>query len=260
MNERNEERLDRFERQTAVPMLVLSIAIIPVLVIPLTVDLSDSTYDTIIAIDWILWAVFALEYGTRLMLARDKGRFFRSNLLDLLVVVLPFLRPLRVVRSARALRALRAARASAFLFRGGKAAREVLTRHKLNYALSITIGAVVVGALMVLSFERDVEGATITTVPDALWWAVTTVTTVGYGDKYPITAGGRGIAVVLMVMGIALFGFLAGSLASYFLETDTDSAAEPQPDLAQIDERLRRIETMLQSARDDVFDSGDEPR
>jgi voltage-gated potassium channel len=237
------EALERFERLTAWPMLILSIAILPLLLIPLAADLSPGTEATFIALDWIIWAVFAVEYGIRLYLAPEKGAFFRRNLIDLVVVVIPFLRPLRVVRSARALRLLRAARAGAFMIRGLDALRDVLTRHKLNYALAVAIVVVVAGALLVESFERDAPEGNIESIPDALWWAITTVTTVGYGDRFPTTAAGRGVGVVLMIVGIALFGMLAGSLASFFVEKREEEAVDPQ--LAEIIERLDRIERRL---------------
>lgn len=235
--------LERFERATAWPMMVLAIAIIPLLVIPLAADLSRSTEETFVALEWFIWAAFAAEYLIRLYLAPHKSVFVKTNKIDLLIVLVPFLRPLRIARSARALRVLRAARAGVYLVRGFKALRHVLTRHKLHYALLVTLFVVVASALLVLSFERDVAGSNIASLPDALWWAMTTVTTVGYGDRFPTTAGGRGIGVVLMVVGIALFGFLAGSIASLFVESDEEEKLDPQ--LAEINERLARVEELL---------------
>lgn len=179
--------LERFERQTALPMLVLSLAIVPLLIVPLAFELSDRVESTIVAVDWIIWGVFALEYGIRLYLAPRKGAFVRSNKVDLVVIVLPFLRPLRVVRSARALRLLRAARAATFLGRALDAGREVLTRHKLHYALLVTALVVVAGAGLVYTFEQGAPEAHIESFADALWWGITTVTTVGYGDTFPTT-------------------------------------------------------------------------
>ena len=241
---RSPDALERFERQTAIPMLVLSVAIVPLLLAPLLFDLSEGTSSTVVAIDWIIWAIFAVEYGTRLLLAPVKLQFIRSNKIDLLVVLLPFLRPLRVVRSARGLRVLRAARTATYLGRAILATQDVLTRHKLHYAVSVTGLVAVAGALLVESFERGAPDSNISSIPDALWWAIATVTTVGYGDRFPVTAAGRGVAVVLMIMGIALFGFLAGSLASFFLEKREDQPEE-DPQLREINERLSRIEQYL---------------
>jgi voltage-gated potassium channel len=122
----------------------------------------------------------------------------------------------------------------------------VLTRHKLNYVLVATLFAVVGGGSLVFEFERDVVDSNIRSLPDAIWWAITTVTTVGYGDKFPVSAEGRGVAVVLMVLGIALFGFLAGSLASFFFERDD----KIDPQLEDLRDRLERIETMLSERSD----------
>ena len=76
---------------------------------------------------------------------------------------------------------------------------------------------ILVGALLVRSVEEGAGEANIRSVADALWWAVTTVTTVGYGDKYPTTGAGRLLAAGLMLLGIGLFGILTASLSSFFV-------------------------------------------
>lgn len=241
--DRSRDALERFESHTAVPMLFLALAMIPLLAIPLIFDLSEGSERTVIALDWLIWALFTAEYGIRLYLAPVKKSFIASNKIDLFVIVLPFLRPLRVVRSARMLRLLQSARAGVFLVRAMGAARDVLTRHKLHYVLALTTVTVIAAAFMVESFERGVPESNIESLPDALWWAMTTVTTVGYGDRFPVTPGGRGVGVVLMILGVALFGVLAGSLASFFLEKDEEQV--PDPRLVEINERLERIEQAL---------------
>jgi voltage-gated potassium channel len=232
------EALERFERQTAWPMLVLALAFIPLLVIPWLTELSPAVETTFFALDWFIWAAFAVEYGIRLYLAPQKGRFVRANVIDLIVVVVPFLRPLRIARSARALRLLRAARLAVLLARAARAGRRVLTGHGLHYALLVALAVTVASAGLVLEFERDAPDANIASFPDALWWAITTVTTVGYGDWFHTTAAGRGVAAVLMLIGIGLFGLLAASLASFFIEQDR----ERDDRLDEVLERLERIE------------------
>jgi voltage-gated potassium channel len=238
------EALERFERQTAWPMLVLSLAIIPLLVVPLVADLSPGTETTLFALDWILWAAFALEYGIRLYLAPQKGRFVRSNVIDLVVVIVPFLRPLRVMRSARMLRLLRAARAGVFLLRGIDAVKDVLTRHKLHYTLLVATAVTIGAGVVVAELERAAPEGNIDSLPDGLWWAVSTVTTVGYGDTFPTTAAGRGFAVVLMLVGVGLFGLLAASLATFLIQRD-EGESEERAAYGEIIERLDRIERRL---------------
>jgi len=87
--------------------------------------------------------------------------------------------------------------------------------------------------------ERGASDANITDYADALWWAATTITTVGYGDRFPTTPAGRGIAVVLMVAGIAFFGVLTASVAAYFVESKESGS------LSEIEKRLERIEKRL---------------
>ncbi|MBA3552423.1 MAG: potassium channel family protein [Actinobacteria bacterium] len=232
--------MDRFERQTALPMLMLALAFIPVLLIPLLLDVSRDTEVTLEGIGWIIWGAFAAEYGIRLYLAPAKGTFVRRNLIDLLIIVVPFLRPLRIARSARALRLLQAARALSAVARGATAARVVLTRHKLHYALVVAAAVIAGSAVAIAEVERSATDSNIRSLSDGLWWAVTTVTTVGYGDRFPVTAVGRGIAVVLMVMGISLFGLLTASLASFFVERDAETS---------VDERLLEIRTQLEEVK-----------
>ena len=97
---------------------------------------------------------------------------------------------------------------------------------------------VAAGAL-VTALERDAPEASIRSLPDGLWWAATTVTTVGYGDTYPKTAAGRGVAVALMVLGIALFSILPANLAALLVEDKED---EVLVQLREVNERLRRLE------------------
>ena len=224
------------------------------LLAPIILDLSPGVETSIFALDWFIWAAFALEYGIRFFLAPRKWDFARSNLIDLLVVVLPFLRPLRLARTARLLRLVGLVRTGVMLARGGKALRVVLTKHRLNYALLIGGVSLVVGSLLVWELERGSPDANIATVPDALWWGITTITTVGYGDRFPTTASGRAVGAILMILGIAFFGLVAASLSSFMV--GRDRATETDPQLTEIAERLSRIEEALGlGALEEVHDS-----
>jgi voltage-gated potassium channel len=261
----SQEALDRFERQTAWPMMVLALAIIPLLVLPLVLDLSRAVESAFFALDWFIWAVFVVEYGVRLYLAPRKRHFVTHNIIDLVFVLVPFLRPLRIVRSARAFALFRAARGTVVLLRAVDAVQDVLKRHKLGYTLLIAMVVVVGSGLLVASLEQADAARNIESIPDGLWWAITTITTVGYGDRFPVTAIGRAIGAVVMVLGIGLFGLLAASLASFLVEKDIEKDLDPQ--MAQIDDRLSRIEALLKNlqpvdegARVRSSEPGQEPR
>jgi voltage-gated potassium channel len=233
--------LERFERATELPLLILALAMIPLILVPLVVDLDGAAEAAVIGADWFIWAVFAFEYIVRLALTDQRARFVRREWPDLLIVVLPFLRPLRIMRSARALRLLRLARLAAALTVVTREGRRLLTRHKLHYALLTTMVMIVACALLVHAVEEG-HGGSIDTVGDALWWAITTVTTVGYGDTFPVTPAGRGIAALLMATGIALFGVLTANLAALLVD---QGASEPDEDGTSIAARLDRIEAQL---------------
>ncbi|RZS59242.1 voltage-gated potassium channel [Microcella putealis] len=171
--------------------------------------IAEPTGATLIAIDvalLVLWAVFAVDYVMRLLLARPRGRWFVRNIPLLLMVLLPFFRSLYLLRLITVLRVLRAATGAAF--RG-------------RVAIYVSVSAViivVIGALGVLDAEQNAPGALITSFPDAVWWALVTITTVGYGDLYPVTGLGRTIATGMMVAGIALVGSVTATFASWFVE------------------------------------------
>ena len=218
---------------------------VPLLVLPLLIELSRAVESALVAADWLIWAVFAFEYIVRLVLTPERWRFMRRHWADLLVVVLPFLRPLRIVKSARALRLLRLARLGSVLSVVSQDAKRLMVRHHLHYALLVVLG-VICGAASLAFIVEDGGGGPIDSFGDALWWAVTTVTTVGYGDTFPVTPAGRGVAAFLMVTGIALFGMLTANLTTFFAERADDAVQTPDPDpvLARLDELLRRIDRL----------------
>jgi hypothetical protein len=120
--------------------------------------------------------------------------------------------------------------------------RRLLVRRGTSFLLLGVTLVVVVAAGLIVAVERDDPHATIHTYGDGLWWALTTIATVGYGDKYPVTAEGRGLAVALMLAGIAAFGVLTAELVALFVG-EQDVTANRH--LLQMDARLRRIEDAL---------------
>jgi voltage-gated potassium channel len=223
-----------------------------VLLIPLIRPLHGALAASFDAVDYLIWVLFGVDYVLRFGLAPDRMRFVRTHLFDLAVVLLPFLRPLRVLRALRglgelrALRLLQASRLAAFLGTGFGHAREVIRRRGLHYVVGVVAAIMLAAAGLEVAFEAHARGSTIHNYPDALWWSVVTVTSVGYGDESPVTAAGRAVAVVLMITGIALFGVVAASIASYFVEQDTDRRVEERMD--EILTVLHRLEARLDAS------------
>jgi voltage-gated potassium channel len=222
--------------------------------VPLLVDLSPGTETAFYALDRFIWVAFVLEYGIRLYLAPSKRYFVSHNIIDLLFVLIPFLRPLRVFRSARAFALFRATRGMVVLLRAVDAVQDVLKRHKLGYTLLIAMVVVVGSGLLVATIEASDPDRNIRTIPDGLWWAVGTITTAAYGDRFPVTVAGRAIAAGVMILGIGLFGLIAATLASFLVEKDLDKELDPQ--IAEISERLERIERLLQRQPSDEGTDG----
>jgi voltage-gated potassium channel len=240
---------ERFSRAVDGPMTVLALAMIPLIVVPLVYDLSPAANSAFLAVFYLVWAAFGVEYLIKLWLAPDRWRFVKANIPDLIIVVVPMLRPLRILRSVRLLRLLRLARLAAFAVEGIHEARDILRRRGLSWVLLIVAALILVAAALVLNFERDAPNGNIRSYPDALWWAVTTITTVGYGDRFPLSPAGRGVAVVLMVAGIAMFGIVTASIAAYFVEQRAEQDLAGRLD--QLLERLDRLEARLATDRDD---------
>ena len=152
---------------------------------------------------WGTWAAFVVDYAMNLVLARERKRWFVRNMHELAIVALPALRPLRLLRLVTLLQVMHRV--------GGNALRGRVLTYVLGAAALLTCA----GALGALDAEENAPGANLTTFGDAVWWAMSTITTVGYGDHYPVTFLGRCVAAGLMVEGIAVLGVVTASVASW---------------------------------------------
>ena len=207
--------LTRWERATELPLIMLAVAFLAAYAWPVLDPRLDEPWRSLCTlVVWAAWATFAVDYAVRLVQSGDRRRWVLTHLLDLAVIVLPLLRPLRLLRLVSLVRVLD--RSASATLRG-------------RVGLYVGVGATLMGfvaALAVLDAERGQPGARITTFGGAAWWAATTMTTVGYGDLYPVTTTGRWIAVNLMVAGLALLGAVMASLASWLVEEVAVSTVE----------------------------------
>lgn len=182
-----------------------------------------------------LWVAFIIDYLVRLYLARDKRWFFRHNLIDLIALALPMLRPLRLLRLVALLGMF--SRLGAHSLRG----------RIMTYVAGGALMMVLVGGLAVTEAERDAPGATIRSFGTGLWWAMQAVTTVDFGEVQPVTVVGRLIAIVLMLTGVALVGTVTAVLASWLVEKVTDQADPDSPATAgEIGKLAREIDQLTE--------------
>ncbi len=173
-------------------------------------NLNSTSQSILNGIQWTSWIAFALDLLLGIYKSSSKYEFVKKHPLEILAVALPFLRPLRLLR---------------FISFG------TLVFEKVNLGKSIAITFKVIITALFLTYlagieitmaERGKPGATINSVGDGLWWAITTLTTVGYGDIYPTTAQGRFIAVGLMVSGICVLGVISATVAAWFVKITQD--------------------------------------
>jgi voltage-gated potassium channel len=241
---------EKWERRTEVPMLIVSLVFLVVILIPLIfTQLPVPVRQVLTVVETLLWVAFVVDYVIRFLLAPNRWRFFYTHIPELIVIAVPVLRPLRSLQALRLLRL------------GGLAgAATRFARRSLRNAvlLAVAVSAIVVLTVagVVLIFERGNPQATITTYPDALWWAISTLTTVGYGDVYPVTAGGKVAALVLMLTGIALVGVLTAAIAAWFVRSVVRSAepstaesmeALPETELSFEENIIRRLDALEQT-------------
>jgi len=206
--------VERWERRAEVPLLLLALAFLVAYAWPVLDPRLDAGLSTFLTyVGWTVWVAFALDFVVRLSLAEDRAGYALRHWYDVALIALPLLRPLRLLRLLAFVRIL-----------NRSAAGNLVTR-VTTYVAGTAVLALGLGAIAVLDAEQDQPGATITTIGDALWWAATTVTTVGYGDLYPVTTAGRLVAVVLMVVGIALVGAVTASVAAWFVSSLDDDRA-----------------------------------
>lgn len=184
-----------------------------------------------IAMTWFgtgLWVLFVADLLLRLSCAERKVAFLRRNWLDTITVAVPQLRALRVLRIFTK---------DGILSHG----RGIISSGAVTTAVLGTLLIVWIGSLTVLDAERHSPNAEIKTVGEALWWSFETISTVGYGDFVPVTAQGRGIAVLVMFLGISVLGVISASMAATLVK---QGAAPPNP-AAEVLAELQELKAMV---------------
>jgi voltage-gated potassium channel len=180
-------------------------------------EIDPQTQRTLDYVQWISWFAFAIDLLFGLIAADKKIKFLIHHPLEVITVLLPFLRPLRLLR---------------VISFGTLVIQKVAVGRQFAITLKVFLASILlayIGAVQITISERGVEGSNIKNFGDGLWWAITTVTTVGYGDRFPVTSTGRVLAVCLMLVGISLMGVITASVAAWFVKMSQDDSTPPKP-------------------------------
>lgn len=175
----------------------------------------------------LIWFAFVVDIVVRVTIARSSWRFILRHPLDILAVLYPPLRPLKILA----------------VFTNGS--KVLQGRGAVNATRAVVLSAsllIWIAAVAILGAERGVSGSNISNFGDALWWAVVTTTTVGYGDFYPVTLTGRIVSGALMVLGISLIGVVTASVAAWFVRlTTAESEEREEASIAKNEQEIRRL-------------------
>lgn len=200
-----ESAVTKWERYSTLPLAALALVYLGLYAFEVLGDQGELVLFDLIVVSDIIWGIFIVDFVARLILHEDKKQFFRKNIIELIGLILPFFRAFRMLRVVIAI---------GFLTRAAKS-----LQGRINIYLGLILPILIFTcSLGVYEAEHLAKGANIVQYPDALWWAFVTITTIGYGDYYPITFEGRTIAVLLMLSGLALVSVITVSFASWFLD------------------------------------------
>jgi voltage-gated potassium channel len=213
-------------------VLAATLALIPVLIIES--DTTSAGWQRFAEVaNWFIWAIFAIELVAVLVVATRKKAALRAHWLDVAIVVLTIPLLGKALSWLRLARFIRLARFGVILSRALQAERRLTSGDSLRIAAILTLAAVVVAG----AAQSAVDAGEYGSLWDGVWWAVVTVTTVGYGDLYPKTVQGRLIGIVLMFVGIGFLSLLTASIASRFVKEERGD------EHGEVMEALRQLQT-----------------
>lgn len=220
MENKHHEKLEIFQ----LVILVLSIYVLATLFVSAFFNVPPEVHRLLTLIDNGICFVFLFDFFYRLYKAPNKWKFLKWGWIDFISSIphLEFFWAGRTVRLLRILRIVRAFRSSRVLF------NHIFKQKSHGTFASVSIIAVltvIFSSIAILEVETAPD-SNIKTAEDALWWSYTTITTVGYGDRYPVTTEGRIVAMILMTVGVGLFGTFAGFIATWFVEERKEEEEE----------------------------------
>lgn len=243
-------------------MLILSLHVVVSSLLQLIFTFSSNVTEILTSVDNTICLFFFTDFVIRFHQADNKLQFMKWGWIDLLssIPMVEQLQFIRIIRIARVLRSIQNIRSSKIILK-------MIFEHrfKATFSLVSAISFILVtfGAIGILLLEQGQTGSNINNGIDALWWSFVTITTVGYGDFYPVTTGGRIIAALLMTAGVGLFGTFTGFISSWFVDGGEESlknttsvgelkteVCDLKQDIAELKVLISQQHQLLQSQKD----------
>ncbi|MEU6347165.1 ion channel [Streptomyces sp. NPDC046977] len=203
----DERRLREWERRGSVPLSLASLVFLVTYAVRVLAHELPRDMRALLLLTCVTWAFFVADYLLRVAVAPHRWSYVRRRWLDLVVVIMPLLRPLRILQNYSTVQSRR------------ERPRLTLEARVMSYAGLTTLLLGFAASLQVYAIERQAPGASIRTYGDAVWWACSAVTTTGYGDVVPVTAKGRLIGAGVMFLGVVLIGAVVASFASWLTQS-----------------------------------------
>lgn len=227
------DALREWRRRTDVPFLIVAIASIPFLLLELVADrLPSSDTGLLLVVNVVVMAVFTVDYVVEFRAASNKAQYFRHEWTSLVIVVSQIMAVIPALVGfgfIRVLRILRLGTIIARFFAIGEemehSGRQVLRRHAARFAFGVAFMTWVMSAAAFTLAEDVGDGRRVHSFFDALWWSSATITTVGYGDIFPVTAAGRVVGVFTMLVGISTFSVVTAKAAQFLLKVEEEEKA-----------------------------------
>lgn len=230
---------NKLERYFEIPMIIFGLLVIPVLYIQMTSTNPTLRFFAFI-VDVLIWLAFVIEYVTGISVTKDKKKYAKQNWLNLFIILVSPPLPLKALKGfegLRIIRVLRVLRVFVVLGRGTKGFKKFYAKNSVNYIIYLTVILIFFCGLIFSIFEKGKS------LFDGIWWAIETVSTVGYGDIAPLTTGGRAIGIILIFLGIGFMSMLTAAISAYFVEKDANQ------DTKKILEKLELVSRELEELK-----------
>ncbi|WP_102797843.1 potassium channel family protein [Bowmanella denitrificans] len=223
-------------------MMVLSLVAVINICVLVLMDLPRDVHSYLVFMDTLICMLFLLNFTYNLLVAKNRTTYFKEHWIDF-VASIPMIEPFRFARFLQVLRVIRLLKQTRHLALPSLKDRIQTTLATMMVTLVLLIGA---AGLSIYLIEHDLPGANITTAEDAIWWSLVTISTVGYGDYYPVSTAGRIVSVLLIISGVSLFGVISGYIASFFITpAEKDQLAVQNRRIHEIHDQVENLQSQI---------------